>query len=85
MVTFGCDVYNDITLSTTPTISPSDAIKFAQTGLGDLVASTSVKNELFVLPIPEFKQNIYKLVYEVTMLKHKMHQRSCKIPYTGRC
>jgi len=67
VVTFGCDVYNDITISTTPTISPSDAITFAQTGLGDLIVNTSIKSDLFILPIPEYKKNIYKLVYEVTV------------------
>lgn len=67
VVTFGCDVYNDIAISTNATISPSAAIQFAQTGIVDQVTNTSVNNELFVLPIPEFKQNVYKLVYEVTI------------------
>jgi hypothetical protein len=67
VVTFGCDVFNDIAISTNATISPSAAIQFAKTGIVDQVTTTSVNNQMFVLPIPEFKQNIYKLVYEVTI------------------
>lgn len=67
VITFGCDVFNDITISPTPTISASDAVTFAQVGIIDAVVSTSVKSELFILPVPEFKKNIYKLVYEVTV------------------
>lgn len=67
VVTFGCDVYNDITLSTTPVISATDAVTFAKSGIADPVVNTTVNSDLFILPIPEFKKNIYKLVYEVTV------------------
>jgi Zn-dependent metalloprotease len=67
VVTFGCDVFNDITVSTSATISATDAITFAQGGILDPVVNTSVNNDLFILPVPEFKKNIYKLVYEVTV------------------
>ena len=67
VITFGCDVFNDITISTAPTISPSAAITFGETGLSETITSANVNNQLFILPIPEFKQNIYKLVYEVTI------------------
>ncbi len=67
VVTFGCDVFNDISISTTPTISGTDAITFAKSGIIDAVVNTSVNSSLFILPIPEFKKNIYHLVYEVTV------------------
>ena len=67
VITFGCDVFNDITISTTPTISSTDAITFAKAGIADAVVSTSVNSSLFILPVPEFKKNIYHLVYEVTV------------------
>ncbi len=67
VITFGCDVYNDIAISTSPTISSTDAITFAQIGISDAVVNTSVKSDLFILPVPEFKKNIYHLVYEVTI------------------
>ena len=67
VVTFGCDVFNDITISTSPTISGSDAITFAKAGISDAVVNTSVNSALFILPVPEFKKNIYHLVYEATI------------------
>ncbi|MGQ0828705.1 MAG: T9SS type A sorting domain-containing protein [Bacteroidota bacterium] len=68
VVTFGCDVYNDITISTSPVISSADAIQFAKVGLANnTITGATINNDLFILPIPEFKQNIYKLVYEVTV------------------
>ncbi|MCX6295936.1 MAG: hypothetical protein NTX97_07695, partial [Bacteroidetes bacterium] len=67
VVTFGCDVFNDISISTSPTISSTDAITFAKTGIIDAVVNTSTNSSLFILPIPEFKKNIYHLVYEVTI------------------
>lgn len=65
VIAFGCDVFNDINAPTSATISPSAAIAAAQTGIVDAVTGTSVNSDLFILPIPEFKQNLYKLVYEV--------------------
>lgn len=67
VITFGCDVFNDITISTTPTIAGSDAITFAKAGIADAVVNTSVNSSLFILPVPEFKKNSYHLVYEVTV------------------
>jgi hypothetical protein len=67
VITFGCDVFNNIVVPTSPSISASAAITFGETGITETVVSTSVNSELFILPIPEFKQNLYKLVYEVTI------------------
>jgi Zn-dependent metalloprotease len=67
VVSFGCDAYTDISISTMPVISSSDAVTFAKGGILDPVTSTSVNSDLFILPVPEFKKNIYKLVYQVTI------------------
>jgi hypothetical protein len=68
VITFGCDVYSDIAISTTPTVSSADAINFAKVGLvSNTITGATINNQLFILPIPESKQNIYKLVYEVTV------------------
>lgn len=67
VVTFGCDVFNDISISTTPIISGSDAVTFARAGILDAVVQSTLNSALFILPIPEFKKNNYKLVYEVTV------------------
>jgi Zn-dependent metalloprotease len=67
VITFGCDVFNDIAISTSPTISGAAAITFAKVGLADPIISSAVNANVFILPIPEFKQNTYKLVYEVTI------------------
>ena len=65
VITFGCDVFNDITISTSPTISAAAAIQAAQAGLNETIINTTINNQLFILPVPEFKQNKYKLVYEI--------------------
>ncbi len=67
VITFGCDVFNDITISTSPAISATDAITFAKAGIADAVVAASVNGSLFILPVPEYKKNIYHLVYEVTI------------------
>lgn len=67
VISFGCDVFNDISISTAAGISSAMAGTKAQAGLVDPIVSTVVNPELFILPIPEFKENVYKLVYEVTV------------------
>lgn len=65
VISFGCDVYTDISIPSSATLSASDAIAAAATGIIDPVTGSSINPDLFILPIPEFKQNVYKLVYEV--------------------
>ena len=67
VITFGVDVFSDISISVSPAISSSSAIQFAKVGINESVTNTSVNSQVCILPIPEFKQNIYKLVYEVTI------------------
>ncbi len=67
VITFGCDVFNDINISIAPSISSSAAMNAAQTGLNETITNASINSNLFILPIPGFKENSYKLVYEVTI------------------
>jgi len=67
VITFGADVFSDIAISVSPSVSSSAAGQFAKTGITDNVTNTFVNPQVCILPIPEFKQNIYKLVYEVTV------------------
>jgi len=67
VITFGCDVYNNINISTTPSLSSAAAISAAKKDIADIVISTSISNDLSVLPIPNNKLIEFKLVYEVTV------------------
>lgn len=67
VVMFGADVYHDINISTSPSISNSAAQTFAMSGINETIISTTLAPELFVLPIPENKAYIYKLVYQVNV------------------
>ncbi|MGZ4035638.1 MAG: hypothetical protein ACXVP4_12295, partial [Bacteroidia bacterium] len=67
VITFGCDVFNNISVPASPAISSSAAITSGETGISESIVSTSVNSQLFILPVPAFKENIYKLVYEVTI------------------
>lgn len=67
VVTFGTDVFNDIDVNTTPTLSKFDALSVAQTGLSHNITNAMVMDELKILPIPLSKQNDYRLVYEATV------------------
>jgi len=73
VVSFGADVFNDISIPLTASISPAGAISFAQTGLPDAVTASSVNPDVCILPTPGFKENIYKLVYEVTIDTRDVH------------
>ncbi len=64
-VMFGMDIYDDINISTTPDVSNAQAGVFAQKGIQSLITSVSVNNNLKVLPIPGYRSNDYRLVYEV--------------------
>lgn len=65
VVMFGIDVYNNITLSTTPSIAPESISAAAVADFTIPVTGTVVAPELKVLPIPGAQGLEYKLVYEV--------------------
>jgi Zn-dependent metalloprotease len=64
-VMFGLDVYNDISISTTPEISSQTAISFAASNLANQITKISSAKNLKILPIPNKYNNSYKLVYEI--------------------
>ena len=67
VLTFGLDCYNDITISTTPTLSMDDAKIAAKLGVTGTIENVTVMPALKILPIPSDKKNNYKLVYEVNV------------------
>jgi len=67
VVMFGADVFHDINISTSPSLSSSSAQTAAMSGINETILSAIVTPELFVLPVPENKANVYKLVYQVNV------------------
>lgn len=70
VILFGADVYSDVeySVSTTAELLSADAALKAREGLTSKITATTVRPDLFILPIPDENrkgQNIYKLVYEV--------------------
>lgn len=65
IVMFGMDLFPDVQVSTTPTISNTSIPGFAQAGLSGTVLSSTVSPELGVLPVLEGTKYAYRLVYEV--------------------
>lgn len=67
VIMFGADVFNNISLNTIPTIASAGAISAASSDLNETITNSSVVNELFILPVPENKTNVFKLVYQVNV------------------
>lgn len=68
VVMYSLDVYNDIDISTNPSISLASANAFASAGVSDV---TSIENgALKILPVPSYRKNVYHLVYEI-MVKNR--------------
>jgi hypothetical protein len=67
VIMFAADVFDDINISTSPVLSSSEAIDKAKNGIVNTIVSTFVNPDLKILPVPDYKKNIYKLVYEVTV------------------
>lgn len=63
IIMFGLDIYPDINLSTTPSISAEAAQAFASAGIIGTVTSAE-GNSLKILPLPGEGKLNYKLVYE---------------------
>lgn len=67
VVMFGTDVYDDINISTTPTITSAQAITEASKELCLLSPELSLNPDLKILPVPGYRGNKYHLVYEVNI------------------
>ena len=66
IIMFGLDIYPDINLSTTPTLTAEAAQAFASTGIIGTVTSAD-GNELKILPVSGEGKLEYKLVYEINL------------------
>ncbi len=67
VVMFGLDVYDDINISTTPTITSAQAIMEASKGIVSAITGTFAQPDLKILPVPGYRGNKYHLVYEVNI------------------
>lgn len=67
VVLFGVDVFNDIQLSTVPSITPESIASYAVAGIDYQIDHVSVNPDLKVLPTPAGDLYAYRLVYEVTV------------------
>ena len=67
VVMFGLDVYDDISLSTTPTLTSSEAIAAASSDLDHPVSQITLTPSLKILPVPSYRKNNYHLVYELSV------------------
>jgi hypothetical protein len=67
VIMWGADVYPNINIDIVPTITEAAAKSVATNGINETITSNTVESELFILPIPENKNNVYKLVYKVNV------------------
>lgn len=65
VVMFGADVFSDINISNIQPIAENIALEKAKENLGGTITNITLMNAMKILPLPEFKRNIYKLVYEI--------------------
>lgn len=65
VIMFGADVYHDINISISPSISSGAAGSAAMSGITESIVSTVVQPELAILPVPVNKNYEYHLVYVV--------------------
>lgn len=65
---FGANVYNNINVSTIPSIPSTNIGAYAMENLTGTIEDVIVKDELFILPIQSSEiKNTFKLVYEVNV------------------
>ena len=67
VVMFGADVFDDIIISTVPTLSVSDAIAAATKDIVYPISAIHQNASLKILPVPQKFNNDYHLVYEITV------------------
>ncbi|MBW8049652.1 MAG: T9SS type A sorting domain-containing protein [Cytophagales bacterium] len=67
VILWGADVFDNIAININPSITASAAKASAEQDLQATVKSSLVKPDLFILPVPQGKSNIFKLIYEVNV------------------
>ncbi len=65
LIGFGLDVFNDINVSTLPTISEASAVTAAQQQVNNPITELYIQTELKILPVPKQGKYEYHLVYIV--------------------
>ena len=66
LITFGLDVFNDINMSTTPTLNLQSAIASATSNISNVISDVVVKDDLKFLANPKYRKYEYHLVYEIS-------------------
>ncbi len=66
LIAFGLDVFNDINLSTIPTLTQDQAIYSACSNISKPISNVVVKSELKILANPKYRSYSYHLVYQVS-------------------
>lgn len=65
LIMFGCDVYPNVNLNTTPSYTEEQALQLASAGISNNLLSAAASSELRILPIPNAEGYTYHLVYDV--------------------
>ena len=66
LITFGLDVFNDINVSTTPTLNLQSAIAVATSNISNPIFDVVVNDNLKVLACPKYRKYEYNLVFEIS-------------------
>ena len=73
LVAFGLDLFSDISISTIPTITQTDAIQSASQNITSNIFNDFVEEDLKILPIPKNGKYNYHLVYTVKISTKLTH------------
>jgi hypothetical protein len=66
LLAFGLDVFNDISISTSPTLNLQSAIASATSNISNTISNIIVNDDLKVLANPKYRKYQYHLVYEIS-------------------
>ena len=66
LLAFGLDVFNDINISTSPTLNLQSAIASATSNISNTISNVVVNDDLKVLANPKYRKYQYHLVYEIS-------------------
>ena len=66
LIAFGLDVFNDIDISTVPSLDSQSAISIATSNISNVISDVVVQNNLKVLANPKYREYEYHLIYEVS-------------------
>ncbi|MDC0204513.1 PepSY domain-containing protein [Flavobacteriales bacterium] len=66
LVAFGLDIFNDINISTSPTLDPQSAIASATSDILNSISDIEIQEDLKVLANPNYRKYEYHLVYEIS-------------------